>query len=135
MKRALIFGSLLILAVAIYAGVSSVRAKRSKQQHEIAYQAAVESYRSALTPGMSRRQLEESLRSRGVEFGGFPAYSEDSAYADLVKIGEEEGGLGCGPGSVNVAIRFETGTNRRAQEDPSDTVKGVTVFKLFEDCM
>jgi hypothetical protein len=135
MKRALIFGTLLILAIAIYAGVSFVRAKRSKQQHAHAYQATVESYRSALTTGMSRRQVEESLRSRGVEFGGFPAYSEDSADADLVKIGEEKGGLGCGPGSVNVAVRFETGTNRRSSEDPADTVKGVTLFTIFLDCM
>ena len=135
MKRALIFGSFLIFALAVYIGVSSVRSQRSKQLREDAYKSAVESYRSALTPGMSRSHVEEYLRNREVKFIGFPAYSEDSAYADLVKIGEEKGGLGCGPGSVNAAIRFETGTNRRALQDESDTVKGVTVFELFDNCM
>jgi hypothetical protein len=84
---------------------------------------------------MSRKQVEESLHDLGVGFIEFPAYSEDSAYSDLIKIGEESDHWYCGPGSVNVAVRFETGTNRRVLEDPSDTVKGLALFKLFEDCM
>jgi hypothetical protein len=84
---------------------------------------------------MSRKQAEEFLHKQGMAFIGFPAYSDDSAYADLVKIGEEKVGWYCGPGSVNVAIRFETATGRQTLEDPSDTVTGVSLFKLFQDCL
>jgi len=135
MKRLFIVGSLFVIALAIYAGVSSMRAKRAEQRRQDAYQATVASYRSSLAPGMSRKQVEEFLHMREEEFTRFPAYREDSAYADLVKIGEEKDGWYCGPGSVNVAIRFETATNRRVLEDPSDTVTGVALFKLFQDCM
>jgi hypothetical protein len=135
MKRMLIAGSLLVMAVAIFIGVSSVRSKQADRKRQDAYQATVESYRSALVPGMSRKRAEEFLHKQGMAFIGFPAYSDDSAYADLVKIGEEKVGWYCGPGSVNVAIRFETATGRQTLEDPSDTVTGVSLFKLFQDCL
>ena len=127
----------LAAVLAIWYGWSkhSQRKQDAARQREVEYEAALRSYSTIITPEMSRRQVEELLHRRGIGFVGFPAYSEDSAYADLVKIGEEKIGWYCGPGSVNVAIRFETATNRRSLQNPSDNVKRVTLFKLFQDCM
>ncbi|MGD0628279.1 MAG: hypothetical protein ABR987_02945 [Terracidiphilus sp.] len=111
------------------------RKQEAAHQREVGYETMLRSYSTIITPGISRRQVEGLLHKRGDRFIGFPAYSEDSAYADLIKIAEEKDGWYCGPGSVNVAIRFETATNRRSSQDPSDNVKGVTLFKLFQDCM
>jgi hypothetical protein len=109
--------------------------RRAAHQRELGYQGKLRSYAADYRAGTTRQQVEESLRTRGVAFFSFPAFSEDSAYADLVTIGEEKGGPGCGPGSVNVAIRFQTGTNRRTQGDPVDTVSRLDLFKLFKNCL
>jgi hypothetical protein len=108
---------------------------RAAHQRELGYQGKLRSYAADYPAGTTRQQVEESLRTRGVAFFGFPAFGEDSAYADLVTIGEEKGGPGCGPGSVNIAIRFQTGTNHRAGADPADSVSRLDLFKLFQNCM
>jgi hypothetical protein len=141
MKRQQSIALVVILALAtvstIWYGWSKhlQRIQEASRQREVGYEKVLRSYATIATPGMPRRQVEGLLHKRGVGFVGFPANSEDSAYADLVKIGEEKLGWYCGPGSVNVAIRFETATNGRSLQDPSDTVKRVTLFKLFQDCM
>ena len=141
MKRQQSIALVMILAVTavftIWHGWSKhlQRIQEASRQREVGYEGVLRSYAAAITTGMSRMQVDQFLHGRGVGFFGYPAYSEDSAYADLVKIGEERIGWYCGPGSVSVAIRFETATNRRSLQDPSDTVKRVTLFKLFQDCM
>lgn len=135
MRRFFVAGLFLAVAVAIGVEVTSMLAKRAAQRRQDAFQANLASYRSVIEPGMPRRQVEEILRGRGTAFRGFPAFSEDTAYAEMIKIGEERDAWYCGPSSVNVAIRFQTATNRRALEDPSDIVTGLSLFTLSEDCM
>ncbi len=131
--------SLLVVLVTLAIGcgwlIHAKNDRRAARQRELGYQEILQSYAAAYPAGSTRQKVEDSLRSRGVAFFGFPAFSEDSAYADLVAIGQEKGGPGSGPGSVNVTIRFQTGANRRVYADPADTVSRLELFKLFQNCM
>ena len=91
MRRGLILliaAAVLISALAVW---SSVRAA-SRRKRETGHSLALKAYLEALPAGMTRKEVEDYLRSRKTQFrselgpiGGRP----ESQYADLVKIGEE----------------------------------------------
>jgi hypothetical protein len=92
MKRWLLVLIALVIAVSALAVRSSVRATASRKR-EIGYQIELRTYSEALHPGMTRRELEDYLRSNNTNFTWvFAAYGgrRVGQYADLVKIGEDD---------------------------------------------
>jgi hypothetical protein len=128
-------GAMFALGIGIAVAMWSAQTKWIEHQHQKFYETTLISYRAALTSGMQRKQVEDYLQGKHISFFGFPAYSDDSSYAELIKIGEEKGGWYCGPASVYVAIEFETATDRRVLEDPSDTLTKISLFTYSDDCM
>src|SRR6516225_9641172 len=90
MRRGLILiaAAVLISALAVW---SSVRAAATRKR-ETGYSLALKAYSEALHPGMTRKDIEDYLRSRKTQVRselGPVAGRPESQWADLVKIGEE----------------------------------------------
>lgn len=117
--------------------VSSLAWGQSKQQkREAAYQAKLESYTEALKPGMTRKNVEDYLRAKGVAFGQLCCVDERSAYADLVYIGKEKHPWYCEEHNVFIAFQFAAVEAHKGWEAyDSDTLKSITVFHKFEGCL
>jgi hypothetical protein len=120
MKRVLLLISLLVavglLALAIRHGLKV----QQKRKREGAYQSALLSYMQVLKPRMTRKEVEDYLRARNVDFGQnccvvgiqpHPKHSLD----DITKVGERRALLGS---AVNIMsswlsnLRTMASTNR-----------------------
>src|SRR5260370_36476145 len=76
-----------VLLVLFTAGSSDARAQSAMEKREAAYQTKLQSYSDVLKPGMTRKNVEDYLREKGVAFGQLCCIDEKSAFADLVYIG------------------------------------------------
>lgn len=116
---ALIFLCILIAGFALEAAWEGiVRKKRTAT-----YQAALDSYTANLKPGMTRKEVEENLRLRGVTF------QHRGAEADLILIGKEEPDWVCSDKSEYLAFHFtpaQQGEAWKAQD--ADTLTKITEF-------
>jgi len=107
-----------------------------KQKREAAYQSKLQSYTEALKPGMTRKNIEDYLRSKRVAFGQLCCIDERSAYADLVKIGKEKHPWYCEEHSVYIAFQFAAVEPHKGWEAfDSDVLKRITVFHKLEGCL
>lgn len=99
----------------------------------------VHSYTEVLKPGMTRNEVEAFLRGDGVSFFiFFPRWlAEDHAYADLVKIGQEEHPWYCSEQDVYIAFHFiatePLTANYRASD--TDTLKNISIFYQLGGCL
>jgi len=136
--RALI---LALAAVALLAlGARHVLERRARQKREIGYESALRSYSERLRPGMTRKEVEDYLRERNVQFGQMCCVDgqlSKDVWADLTKIGQEEAPWFCSEHNVYVAFQF-TGRKRTGvvtTAEPSDTLKTVSIFHRLEGCL
>jgi hypothetical protein len=107
----------------------------AQQKREAAYEAKLQLYADVLKPGMSRKEVEDYFRSKGVAFGQWCCIDEKSAYADLVKIGKEKHPRYCEAHNVYVAFQFAAVEPHKGWEAyDSDTLKKITIFHQLEDC-
>jgi hypothetical protein len=84
-----------------------VRAAATRKR-ETGYSLALKAYSEALHPGMTRKDIEDYLRSRKMQFSWvFTVFGgrHERQYANLVKIGEEAA-WPCGETYVYVAFEF-----------------------------
>jgi len=105
----------------------------AKERREAAYQATLQSYSDVLKPGMTRKYVEDYLRSKGVTLQQLCCIDEGSAFADLLKIGKEKHPWYCSEHNVYIAFQFaavEPPTLPEAHD--SDTLRSVTVFHKLE---
>jgi hypothetical protein len=125
-----------VLLVLFTAGSSDARAQSAKEKREAAYQAKLQSYTDVLKPGMTRKNVEDYLRGKGVAFGQLCCIDEKSAFADLVYIGKEKHPWYCEKHSVFIAFQFAAVEPHKGWEAyDSDTLKSITVFHKFEGCL
>jgi hypothetical protein len=83
------------LIVAIIGVASAIAVRYVYKKHRAAAntataQAALLKYSQELRPGLSRNELEGYLREQGASFMQRCSYEERSAFAVLVKVGEED---------------------------------------------
>jgi hypothetical protein len=123
----LIVAAVLISALAVW---SSLRAAATKKR-EIRDSLALKAYSEALHPGMTRKDVEDYLRSRKTQFrselgpvGGRP----ESQWADLVKIGEEAT-FSCSKAYVYVAFEFSPAYDSRLRID-SDVLQRIEIIRV-----
>src|SRR6266850_7694361 len=122
---------ILVVAPLIFFGVRyemKVRAETQAQaKREMAYQSTLRSYNQVLKPSMKRKEVEDYLRLKKIEFLQMSPY-------DLTKIGEEEPPWYCGASNVYVKLRF---TNVRKGErqfdsDDEDTLDEIEVYHQLD---
>ncbi len=132
--RLLILG--LILVAVSATAIGWAWRKQAQRKREEAYQSALRSYSEVLRPRMTRKEVEDYLRSRGIEFRQMCCIDERSAFADLVRIGKEGAPWYCSEQNVYVAFQFaavEPHETWKAYD--SDTLKRVTIFRWLEGCL
>jgi hypothetical protein len=64
--------------------------QRAKQKREAGYQAALQSYSETLKLGTTRKDVEDYFQTNDIKYQKMCCVVERSAYAELVKIGEEK---------------------------------------------
>lgn len=132
---------LLALAAASAIGVRHILGKLRQQRREIAYQSALHSYSDVLKPGMTRKEVEDYLRTRNIGFRQMccvePTDFSKGVYDDLTKVGQEEAPWFCSQKNVYVAFHF-TGPQRASPTptaNPADVLRAVTVYRWLEGCL
>jgi hypothetical protein len=116
--------------------------ERVQQKSEVGYQSALRSYSQVLTPGMTRKEVEDYLRSRNVKFSQMCCVESSqrfstNVYDDLTKIGQEDAPWFCSEKNVYVAFQF-IGPQRNASgptADASDRLRAVTLYRWLEGCL
>jgi hypothetical protein len=135
MKRLrLVLLSLLVAACAV-AIARYLWERQLQQKQEAAFQSILQSYSAKIHPGTSRKDLEIYFRLKAVPFHR-QVIDENSAYADLTKIGQGDHPWYCKRKSIYVAFHF-TATEKRPDstgQSPSDTLNQITLFPQLEGC-
>ena len=103
-------------------------AKRS-----IGYYSALRSYSRDLKPEMSRKQVEDYLEAKNVDYGRLADYG---AYADVTLLGQEKTYLPfCPTDYISIVFHFTaTEAHDPLAAYPSDTLKNITLFRTG-DCV
>jgi len=136
MEKNLLSMRCLVLLVLFTAGSCDSRAQSAKEKREAAYQAKLQYYSDVLKPGMTRKNVEDYLRGKGVAFGQLCCIDEISAFADLVYIGKEKHPWYCEKHNVFIAFQFAAVEPHKGWEAyDSDTLKSITVFHKLEGCL
>jgi hypothetical protein len=133
-KLPLILGLILVALLAVAIRYSWER--RAQQKREAAYEAALQSYSQVFRPGITRKEVEGQLRTKGSAFQQMCCIDERSAYADLLRIGKEKAPWFCSEQNIYIAFQFvavEPHESWRAYD--SDALKKITVFRWLEGCL
>jgi hypothetical protein len=135
----LIVGLIVVALIAV--GARHVITKRAQQERETAYAAALHSYSDVLTPGMTRKEVEDYLSAKNTHFRQMCCVTTTKfskrVYDDLVKIGEEDAPWFCSEYNVYIAFQFN-GPERHSggpTAEISDTLSSVTVYRWLEGCL
>ncbi len=132
--RLLIPGLILIALCATAVGCAW--RKQAQRKREEAYQSALNSYSEALKPGMTRKEVEDYLHARDIRFQQMCCVDERSAFADLVRIGQEGHPWYCSEQNIYIAFQFaavEPHSWLKAYD--SDSLKKVSIFRWLEGCL
>jgi hypothetical protein len=111
-------------------------ARQAQVRREATYQAALLTYSEALTPGMTRSDVERYFRDKGVHFQQMCCVDEKAGLDDLVKIGKEQHPWYCSEHNVYVAFKFTAAkpTDVFTASD-ADRLRKVTIFHWLEGCL
>jgi hypothetical protein len=142
MKRVLLLISLLVAVGLLALGIRHGLKVQQKRKREAAYQSALLSYMQVLKPGMTRKEVEDYLRARNVDFARnccvvgiqpHPKHSLD----DITKVGEESAPWFCSEHYVFVAFQFEDYGEYKSilGADDKDILKSVTIYHQFGGCL
>jgi hypothetical protein len=128
---------LIVIAVLIAAlAVRKITRDAARRKREIGYALALKAYSRALHPGMTRKEIEEYLRSRNTQFSWiFTAFGgrRESQYADIVKIGEEAAPWYCREAYVYVAFEFVPVKDFRQTD--ADVLQRIETFRPYTGCL
>lgn len=95
------------------------------------YQSILDSYSATMKSGMTRAQVEDGLRMRGVKFSSI-GLDEGASNAEITKIGFETGPWYCTGFDFYVAFHF---TGPPGSEDSSETLRKISIESLPVDCL
>jgi hypothetical protein len=140
MRRNLLVILALLLLFCMGVVARSLWKRQAEKTRAAAYQAALNSFSAALQPGTSRHNVETYLRLKRTSFQRICCIDVKSAYADIVKIGEENTPWYCRAHSVYIAFQFAAATIpdervKAASQGPSDPLQAVTLYSPIEGCL
>jgi hypothetical protein len=132
--------ALLLLALVFCAVlIRSIWKCRAAQQREIAYQSALATYAKRFGSGENRKTVEDYLKEKRIEFGQMCCVERresHTAYADLIRIGQEDAPWYCSENYVFIAIEFDAAEpNQLVLAQPSDSLKNVSIFRQLGGCL
>jgi hypothetical protein len=99
---------------------------------QLIYQSILQSYSASFSNGMTRAQVQDSLRTRGVQFDEICCLIQGASYAEITKIGFETGPWYCTGYDVYVAFHF---SGPLASQNPTDILKKISIESLPVDCL
>jgi hypothetical protein len=136
MRRRLILWIVLVVAASAVV-VQSVRAE-SRERREIGYQAKLRTYSEAFHRGITRKELEDYLRSSHTNFSqvstryGYPERNEWQE-ADLVEIGQETPPWFCSRSPVYVAFEFIS--TEKLKVNDADILERIELYRPDTGCL
>jgi hypothetical protein len=99
---------------------------------QVIYRSILRSYSASLNNGMTRAQVEDNLRMRGVQFSDVSAFQQGESAADITKIGFETGPWYCTGYDVYIAFHC---TGVLDSQSPADTLRKISIESLPVDCL
>lgn len=134
MNQCRAFTKLLIIAAL---SISSIHcSSRKHEEHNDAYQSALQSYAHVLKPGMTRGKIEAYLRSKETAFQQM-CCMEGGESADLIEVGQEKTPWYCSEHNVYIAFLFavtEPRTRYAAAAD-SDVLTKIAIHHQLGGCL
>jgi hypothetical protein len=125
-----------LVLVLLFTTSSSTWGQSAQKKREAAYQATLKTYSDVLKPGMTRKKVEDYLRSKSITFEQAGWVDEKSAFDDLVYIGKEKHPWYCEKHKVFVAFQFAAVEPHKPWEAyDSDTLKIITIFHRLDGCL
>jgi hypothetical protein len=142
MKRILLLILFLVGLGLLVLGIRHGLKLHAKRKREAAYQSALFAYTQVLKPGMIRKEVEEYLRARNVDFVqmccvvGIQVHPKHS-FDDITKIGQEDAPWFCSEHYVFVAFQFEDHGEYKSilGADDKDILKSVTIYEQLGGCL
>lgn len=107
LKRRWLWIIAVIVAVSSAIAVRHAYKARVQKRRDVANQATLLTYSQNLRPGLTRKEIEDYLHSRGTAFTQMCCLEQRSALTDLVKVGEEEAPWYCSEWTVFIALEFD----------------------------
>lgn len=98
---------------------------------------ALRTYSQALKPGMTQRQVQDYLHSRGVSFFERCCFEPRGAFSVLVKVGQEDAPWSCSEWPDYMAFEFSATEPSEPVAKPagSDVLKLVHLTSNGEGCL
>jgi len=138
----MLFASVAVLFLAGLGMRYRLKLKQEQEKREAAYQLVLDSYGQIFNAGMTRKEVEDHLRAKSIEFRQMCCVdtkesSTRRSWDDLTKIGEEEVPWVCSENNVYVAFQFADHDEHGArwQADDLDTLKALTIYHQLEGCV
>jgi len=128
----------LVITITVSALVLSHTRAEAKRERELGYRAALRAYSNDLKPGLTRREVEDYLRTRNARFTNICCVGKENYYADLFKIGEERAPWYCSEGYVYVAFEFSAVEKHDLASffaKDSDVLKQVEIYQPGTGCL
>jgi hypothetical protein len=143
MKKWLRIVAIAVVMIVVAVAVSYARNKSLERQRSATYQISLRHYEELFKPGMSRKDIEDSLHSSDTQFRQLCCATwikgrgfDDRSYDDLVKIGEEDPPFVCNAHNVYVAFEFEPKRHAPSEwTDAQDKLWKLSVFHYREGCL
>jgi hypothetical protein len=124
------------VATAVWLSVH-LRDVRMKRERAIHYEQKLRSYTDVLSPGATRKRVEDVLRARGIQYERVSGFDTSHVYADLVEIGTEPAPWYCSKNNVYVKFAFDAadpGLNQISDSD-RDVLLSIAVTPWLQDCL
>jgi hypothetical protein len=125
--------AVIVAAIAIWLGVHALL----KRARAAAYEQELRSYTEALSPGTTRKRVEDELHTRGALYERVYGFDRTNAYADLVKIGSEPAPWYCNHNDIYIKFQFDAaepipdGTS----DSDSDILRSTEVTPWLQECL
>jgi hypothetical protein len=120
-----------VLGTLVFFGIRYLGRVREAAKREQVYQSILQSYRQVLKPGMKRKEVEEYLRSKDVEF----LRLQDD---DISKIGEDDSLIWfCGRPDVFLQFQFTTSPQQEPPMggDGGDKLNEIEIVRKGSGCI
>ena len=141
MKRSVRWILAVLAIVLLSFGVRKVAKSHARRKREAGYQSTLNSYSQALKPGMTRKEVENYLREKNLEFRQMCCVDfregQKVPWDDLVKIGEEDAPWYCSSNNVYVVFQFTKDLQFKGmwRADDLDHLEAVTIYRSLETCL
>ena len=137
MRLVLVTSTILFLA-----GCAARTPQQQAERDEIHYGATLRTYQQVLTPGMTRKQVEDYLHAENVPYTQLCCVESvhKHSFDDITKSGHERKPWYCSENNVYVAFVFSDqhhhpNKHEFGDADEMDTLKEVSIFHWLEGCL